>query len=584
LVNEKPIVLENRVPKELPPISGDENRLQQILLNLVGNGVKFTEKGAVTVSADVKGEMVEMRVSDTGIGIPPDKFEAIFQSFEQVDASTERLYGGTGLGLSITRQLVELHGGTIRVESTLGEGSHFIFTLPRSDEKPEPLFDFGQMISKVREYPAPAEMAPLRSAALSEGHGGGFTILVVDDEAVNRQVLFNYLSLHHYAIITASDGLQALKAIEQRKPDLILLDVMMPRMSGYEVCQHLRRHYSPGELPVVMLTAKNQVENLVEGFRAGANDYLTKPFSKDELLTRMQTHLRLTQMNLASSRFVPSEYLSFLQKESIVDIHLGDHVSKEMTVMFFDLRGFTTISETMTPQENFDFVNAYLKRVSPVIRAHQGFIVKYLGDGFMAVFPERADDAVRAGIEKLNRITEYNVYRKRRGRLPIRVGIGAHTGHMMVGMVGEANRMQGDAFSDHVNLAARLEGLTKFYQVSFIITADTFKRLVDPGEYNIRFLDKVRVRGKNEAVDLYEVFDAEPPELRELKQETQNDLAKAQRLYSEKQFAEAQVQLFKVLQRNPKDKVAWHYLVQATQALENGVPENWTGVTVMTEK
>ncbi len=155
---------------------------------------------------------------------------------------------------------------------------------------------------------------------------------------------------------------------------------------------------------------------------------------------------------------------------------------------------------------------------------------------------------------------------------------------MMVGMVGEANRIQGDAFSDDVNLTSRLEGLTKFYQISCIITAETYQRLSNPGEYNIRFLDRVRMLGKNEAVELYEVFDADSPDLQALKQETQDDLAEAQRLYYAQQFAEAQVQLFKVLQRNPKDKVAWHYLGQATRSLEEGVEENWTGVTVMTEK
>jgi len=584
LVNEKQVDLENNVPTDIPPIAGDENRLQQILLNLVGNGIKFTEKGAVTVSANVEDGMVEVRVSDTGVGIPAEKFETIFQSFEQVDASTERTYGGTGLGLSITKQLVELHGGTISVESALGEGSNFFFTLPISNEKPAPLSDAGQEISTVREYAAPQETVPLKTLIPSVEQTGHFTILVVDDEPVNRQVLVNYLSQYNYAVITANDGFQALSAVEQRKPDLILLDIMMPRMSGYEVCQKLRQRYSPNELPVVMLTAKNQVDNLVAGFKTGANDYLPKPFIRDELLARMQTHLRLTQMNLASSRFVPDEFLSFLQKDSIVDINLGDQVSKEMTVMFSDLRGSTTIAETMTPQENFDFINAYLERVSPVIRAHQGFIVKYLGDGIMAIFPERADDAVQAAIEKLNQITEYNAYQKTRGRLSIKVGIGVHTGYMMVGIVGEANRIQGDALSDHVNLSARLEGLTKFYQISCIITAETYQRLANPDEYNIRFLDRVRVKGKNEAVELYEVFDADSPDLRALKQETQDDLAEAQRLYYAQQFDEAQVQLFKVLQRNPKDKVAWHYLGQATRYLEEGVEENWTGVTVMTEK
>jgi PAS domain S-box-containing protein len=168
----------------------------------------------------------------------------------------------------------------------------------------------------------------------------------------------------------------------------------------------------------------------------------------------------LSRINQASSRFVPSAFLDFLQKKSIVDIRLGDHVSKEMTVMFSDLRFFTTLSEHMTPQENFDFVNAYLKRVSPAIRANAGFIVKYLGDGLMAIFPHRADDALRAGIAKLKRVSQYNVYRQKRGQPPIRVGIGVNTGYMMVGMVGETTRLQGDAFSDSVNLAARVEGLT----------------------------------------------------------------------------------------------------------------------------
>ncbi len=252
--------------------------------------------------------------------------------------------------------------------------------------------------------------------------------------------------------------------------------------------------------------------------------------------------------------------------------------------MFSDIRGFTTISETMTPQENFDFVNAYLERVSPVIRAHQGFIIKYLGDGIMAVFPDRADDAIRAGIEKLNKVAEYNAYRRKRGRVPIQVGIGIHTAYMMVGMVGETNRIQGDAFSDDVNLTSRLEGLTKFYQISFIITEETKNRLADADDYNIRFLDKVRVKGKNEAVELYEVFDADPPELLTLKQETVGELAEAQQLYYARAFEAAQVQLFKVLQRNPKDKVAWHYLSEATRCLEEGVDETWTGVTVMKEK
>jgi len=294
------------------------------------------------------------------------------------------------------------------------------------------------------------------------------------------------------------------------------------------------------------------------------------------------THLR--QMNQASSRFVPQEYLGFLQKETIIEVDLGDYVTGEMTVMFSDLRNFTTISETMTPQENFAFINAYLGRLSPTIRQYNGFIIKYLGDGIHAIFPNSPDDAVQAGIAKLEQVNAYNDYRCTRGRLPIQVGIGVNTGYMMVGMVGETHRMQGDTFSDDVNLTARLEGLTKFYGVSFIISAATYERLSDPGRYNIRFLDKVLVKGKTRALDLYEVYDADPPALRQHKQATQMEYEAALQLYYQQEFAAAQAKLFSVLQRNPRDKVAWRHLVQATQLVEQGVTAGWTGVTVMTEK
>jgi two-component system sensor histidine kinase ChiS len=333
-----------------------------------------------------------------------------------------------------------------------------------------------------------------------------------------------------------------------------------------------------------MLTAKDQVSDLVAGFDAGANDYLTKPFSRDELLTRLRNHIQLTKTTQSFGRFVPLEYLNFLERESIVDVRLGDHISKEMTVMFSDLRAFTTISETMTPQENFDFINGYLERTSPAVREHGGFIVKYLGDGMMAVFPEHPDDAMRAGIEKIRRIDEYNKSQRQIGRDPIQIGIGINTGHMMVGIVGEQSRMQGDALSDNVNLTSRVEGLTKFYGVSFIITASTYQQLVDPEVYCIRFLDKVQVKGKSQALDLFEVFDGDPPEERGLKQDTQAEYAQALKLYYERDFDGAQAKLFSVLKQNPKDKVAWHHLVQATNALEKGVSDTWTGVTAMDQK
>lgn len=302
------------------------------------------------------------------------------------------------------------------------------------------------------------------------------------------------------------------------------------------------------------------------------------------LLSAWHDISHLKAMNEAANRFVPQEYLAFLNKAAITDINLGDYTTGEITVMFSDLRSFTTISETMTPQENFAFINAYLGRVSPVVRNHGGLIIKYLGDGIHAIFPRCADDAVRAGIEKLEAVEAYNQHRRSKGRLPIRIGIGVNTGHMMVGMVGEQHRIQGDTFSDEVNLTARIEGLTKYYQISMVISAATYARLADPYRYPIRFLDRVQVKGKEKPIDLYEVYAVDPPAIRQRKKETQETYEEAMRLFYAREFQAAQNRLFDVLQQNPRDKVAWQHLVKATQLAETGVSDSWTGVTVMTEK
>ena len=147
--------------------------------------------------------------------------------------------------------------------------------------------------------------------------------------------------------------------------DLILLDIMMPQMSGYEVARRVRRTFQASELPIIMLTAKNQVSDLVEGFSVGANDYVTKPISKQELLARIKTHLHLMNLNTSYSRFVPFEFMKELGRESILDVKLGDQVHKEMTVMFSDIRSYTTLAEAMTPQDTFNFLNGYLGRIGP---------------------------------------------------------------------------------------------------------------------------------------------------------------------------------------------------------------------------
>ncbi|NQZ08298.1 MAG: response regulator [Algicola sp.] len=300
----KGLKLINGVPADLPTVAADEDRLLQIMHNLVGNAIKFTDRGSITMEAQVCGDRVKVTVQDTGIGISEDKFACLFDSFEQVQLDDQRAYGGTGLGLTITRQLVELHGGNITVASMVGQGSTFAFDLPVSVEKPQNQQHKPQQQSVSMGSPPKVSWEvetiveqTLESIELSSGQGR-FRLLLVDDEPINLQVLNNHLLRHNYQLVEARDGLEALQLIEQNGPfDLVLLDIMMPKMSGYEVCKNIREQFSVSELPVIFLTAKNQVDDLVHGFFVGANDHLTKPIDKHELLSRVATHLKLLDIN-----------------------------------------------------------------------------------------------------------------------------------------------------------------------------------------------------------------------------------------------------------------------------------------------
>lgn len=309
LINKKKLELVNNIPKDIPLVEADESRLQQIMYNLVGNAIKFTESGTVKVFAEVKDDTVYLKVADAGIGIPEERFESIFESFEQVEGSTSRSYGGTGLGLAITKQLVELHGGKIWVESTVGKGSTFTLTLHVIYEeiveeiKPAP----PAVLESFEAYKSWKEQVDI----IDIKKKGEFNILVVDDDFVNRQLIYNILSMQNYAVFEASSGIEALNALESGGHfDLILLDIMMPRMSGYEVCQKIRERWAPNELPIIFLTAKNQEKDLVDAFSSGGNDFISKPVSKAELMARVKTHLKLKN---AQIQLIQSERLAVLK-------------------------------------------------------------------------------------------------------------------------------------------------------------------------------------------------------------------------------------------------------------------------------
>ncbi|MFZ5642698.1 MAG: ATP-binding protein [Bacillota bacterium] len=293
------------IPEELPPVMADENRVVQILYNLIGNAVKFTARGNVRVSARKAGNMMEICVSDTGEGIPEDRLEDIFKSFEQVDTSLTRRHGGTGLGLSITRQLVELQGGNIRVQSQLGSGSSFYFMLPAATALPA---------EKDLAVPMPELAASTveEQPSIIRKEGDGAHVLLVDDDAVSLQSSAAILKIGSYAVTAVNSGKAALEEISRRQDcSLVVLDVMMPEMSGYEVCRRIRENKSIFNLPVLMLTAKTSTGDIVMGFEAGANDYLSKPFEPEELLARVRT---LVNLKISVDKAMSAE-VAFMQAQ-----------------------------------------------------------------------------------------------------------------------------------------------------------------------------------------------------------------------------------------------------------------------------
>lgn len=267
---------------------------------------------------------------------------------------------------------------------------------------------------------------------------------------------------------------------------------------------------------------------------------------------------RLVALSLANARFVPTEFLNSLGKHEILDVRLGDHIQKDMSVLFLGIRDFSTFSEEMSPQENFRFINGFLSYMVPIITAHEGFVDKYLGDGIMALFPD-SSDAVHAGIDMLRALVKFNAIRAEVKRDPIHVGIGLNTGLLMLGIVGEEYHIEGTVISDVVNLASRVQDLSKLYHVPLLITEAIYARLKEKKQYAIRKLGLVQIRGKILETLLYEVFDADPPHLQTLKLQTQVVFERGIQLYHDKAFQEAKTAFQEVLQINPEDEAARIY-------------------------
>lgn len=422
------------------------------------------------------------------------------------------------------------------------------------------------------------------------------SVLIVDDNAQSVDMLAAMLVRAGYKICKAYNGSQALESAESEVPDLVLLDVNMPGVDGFQVCRALNQNPLTRDVPVIFISALGDLDKKLQAFEEGGVDYITKPFHVQEVTARVKAHVtirklqaqletrfdeqatELSEVNDAYGRFVPHEFLSFLNKESITQVQLADHEEREMTIMFADIRDFTPLSESMNPQENFRFLNSYLSRVSPVIGQHNGFIDKYIGDEIMALFPRSPDDAVQAAIALQIEVALYNQHRGNCGYDPVRIGISLHTGRLMLGIIGEDKRLEGTVISDAVNLASRIESLTKLYGVSCVASESTVDGLRDRDRYRLRSLDEVRVRGRKDSIRLYEIYDGLESHTMEKKEETRFMFTHALALYQAGELRKAKDRLLEVVEIDPNDSAAHVFLARIDHYEREGLPKNWKGV------
>lgn len=421
--------------------------------------------------------------------------------------------------------------------------------------------------------------------------GEGGDIVIVDDNPANLRLLSVVLRDKGHHVRSAINAKIAISAIRAQHPDLVILDITMPEMNGIELCRVLRADPLFVDLPVIFLSALDGLADKSEAFELGGVDYVTKPFKPEELLLRVRTHLaigrlkrqlelanreleervrarteQLSTLNAAYATFVPHDGLRLLGKSDILDLRLGDHVEAEMTIMFADIEGFTALAESMPSSRIFALINDYLSHVGPVVREHRGFIDKYIGDAIMALFP-RPDDAVDAAVALLGALAEFNRSGVEVGAPTLSIGIGIHCGVVSFGILGENQRMQGTVIGDAVNVAARIEGLTRRYGAGILISEAVKSRVTEDTSRRYRLIDKVSIRGRRGSTVVWEILaPAVAPEhssrLGQL--EAYNRGLEA---FGQGHWAEAQSIFRQILAVIPEDEASRSYLERASDAL-----------------
>jgi class 3 adenylate cyclase len=404
---------------------------------------------------------------------------------------------------------------------------------------------------------------------------------------------------------------EAIATIIARTTDLLIIDVMQHSHDVLALLKSAKTENGPsGRIPVIVVASPDATSRVQACLHRGADDYILLPHDEASPLLirkRIASALRVYASHPPPKsapaetavlpiragaamvvdaawenaqtvhRFIPREFLDMLERKSLADVKLGDHMQKEMTVFFSDIRDFTQLSERLTPQENFSFLTSYLRNVTPIIRARGGFVDKYLGDGVMALFPGQALDAVQAAVDLGQQIARYNHGRRLAGYAAIKIGTGLHRGTLMLGTIGAEDQMQTTVIADAVNLASRVEGMTKTFGVNLLLSGSVVDNLPSDHKFRLRPLGAVRAKGKTEAVEIYECYDNDPHELGEHKDKTQPQFAAGMAEYRKGMLLTAGRIFSRIAEICPEDTVAAYFRDRCTLSVVRERAGPWDG-------
>jgi adenylate cyclase len=486
---------------QCPAVYLDMEKFDKVVYNLLSNAMKFTpQNGSITVRLQYTGSDCILQVEDTGIGIAEEQIPHLFERFRQAEGSENRSYEGTGLGLALVKELVEVHGGTVAVDSIYESGTNFTISLPSGNAH----LNASQIVeteSKVNLSRAAVELADLELIESTDSHIGDFEkipqellsqnldssekgqlVLVVDDNADMRAYVSSILRASGYQVQTARNGSEGFHIAKELSPNLIVTDLMMPIVTGLEMIRMIRSEEMLKGIPIILLTAKVDEDTRIEGTERGADAYLAKPFNDRELLAEARNLLALkenerkvVELNtyLTESvlqRFLPPVLVQKAQQgELVLDLRPEPRL---ITVLFSDIVGFTQLSNTLRSRKVAELLNEYLEAMTKAVFDNGGTVDKFMGDAILALYGapeeltpnEQVRRAVNTSRAMLHNLSELNERWRSQGifdsdgRSGLQFRCGIHQGTAVVGMFGSSERADYTAIGPSVNIASRLQG------------------------------------------------------------------------------------------------------------------------------